>query len=366
MSAFADASALAASARRVLTPPPRRTLSDWADEKYYLSADGGAAEPGRWKTLPFQRGWMDACSDPRIWQVSVMKSARVGWTESIKALVGYHVDYDPCPILLIQPTEDDAKGFSKESIEPLLRDVPSVGAKFEPYALNNTLLLKRFRGGLVQLASARKPGDFRRVGRRVVAGDEVDGYPLSAGKEGDPIKLATKRSDYFWNRKLLWGSTPTDAGVSRIEQLFLDGDQQRFYVPCPKCDAMQVLRMKQFDWPSGKPHLAIYVCLRCAAAIDHAQKRDMVYAGDYRQGPHEQFPEVEPPPPFHGHASFHIWAAYSFSPNATWGQLATEFVESNAAGPLQLKTFVNTGLGETWKEKGDAPEWRRLYDRRET
>ena len=31
-----------------------------------------------------------------------------------------------------------------------------------------------------------------------------------------------------------------------------------------------------------------------------------------------------------------------------------------------MKTFVNTGLGETWKEKGEAPEWRRLYDLRET
>jgi phage terminase large subunit GpA-like protein len=70
--------------------------------------------------------------------------------------------------------------------------------------------------------------------------------------------------------------------------------------------------------------------------------------------------------PFHGHASFHIWAAYSFSPNATWGQLCTEFVTANAAGPDQLKTFVNTALGETWQERGDAPEWKRLYERRAT
>ncbi|MFN9970738.1 MAG: terminase gpA endonuclease subunit, partial [Phycisphaerae bacterium] len=29
------------------------------------------------------------------------------------------------------------------------------------------------------------------------------------------------------------------------------------------------------------------------------------------------------------------------------------------------KTFVNTVLGLTWKEKGDAPEWQNLYNRRE-
>lgn len=363
---FYNARALAIAARQVLKPPPRLNLSEWADAKYRLSADAGAAEPGRWKTLPFQRGWMDALTDPRTWQVSVMKAARVGWTESIKAFVGYHVDHDPSAILLIQPTENDAKGFSKESIEPLLRDVPDVGDKFARYTLKNTLLLKRYRGGILQIASARKPGDFRRVGRRIVAGDEVDGYPLSTGKEGDAIKLASKRADYFWNRKLLWGSTPTIAGVSRIEQLFLDGNQQRYYVPCPKCGEFQVLQFRYFDWPKGKPEAAVYLCRQCSHAIDHSHKRDMVHAGEWRPGPHAQFTDVEAPPEWHGHASFHIWAAYSFSPNASWGQLCTEWVAATHAGAEQLQTVVNTMLGETWKEKGEAPEWRRLFDRRES
>ena len=29
------------------------------------------------------------------------------------------------------------------------------------------------------------------------------------------------------------------------------------------------------------------------------------------------------------------------------------------------KTFKNTLLGETWQESGEAPDWQRLYDRRE-
>jgi terminase, large subunit len=359
------AQSVLAEARAALRPPPRLNLSAWADEKFYLSADAGAAEPGRWTCLPHQRAWMDAMTDPLIEQISIMKSARVGYTEVIKAFIGYHVDYDACPILVVQPTEDDAKGFSKESIEPMLRDVPTVGEKFAPFALKNSMLHKRFRGGVLQLAGARSPGNFRRVARRIVIGDEVDGYPPSAGREGDPIKLATRRSETFWNRKLVWGSTPTYAGVSRIEQLFLDGDQRRRYVPCPHCHEMQVLRFPQFRWPKGKPELAVYVCEHCGVEIEHAHKRDMVHAAEWRPGPHPQFPDVPTPPPWHGHASFHLWAAYSLSPNATWGQLCREFVDANAAGAEQLQTFVNTGLGETWQDKGEAPAWRRLYDRRE-
>jgi phage terminase large subunit GpA-like protein len=30
-----------------------------------------------------------------------------------------------------------------------------------------------------------------------------------------------------------------------------------------------------------------------------------------------------------------------------------------------VKTFRNTVLGEAWQESGEAPDWRRLYDRRE-
>jgi phage terminase large subunit GpA-like protein len=44
-------------------PPPRLSLSAWADENFVLSAES-AAEPGRWKTLPYQRGILDAFTTP--------------------------------------------------------------------------------------------------------------------------------------------------------------------------------------------------------------------------------------------------------------------------------------------------------------
>jgi phage terminase large subunit GpA-like protein len=70
--------------------------------------------------------------------------------------------------------------------------------------------------------------------------------------------------------------------------------------------------------------------------------------------------------PFNGHASFHVWAAYSFNAKATWAHIADAFVKAAAGGPEKLRAFVNTWLGETWKEKGEAPDWQRLYNRRET
>jgi len=361
------AETIVARARVAWRPPPRLSLSDWAEEHFYLSAES-AAEPGRWHTLPYQRGIMDTITDPAVVQVSVMKSARIGYTKCINATVGYYIHQDPCPIMVVQPTIEDAQGFSKEEIAPMLRDCPTLARVVpEPKTRDsdNTILAKRFPGGSLTVVGANSARGFRRTSRKVVIFDETDGYPPSAGSEGDQIQLGIRRSEYYWDRKILAGSTPTVGGRSRIERLFLAGDQRRYYVPCPHCHTMQVLVFPRFKWPKNKPELAVYICLECGAEIEHQHKRDMVHAGEWRPGPHAQFPDVPPPAPFSGHASFHIWAAYSFSPNATWGQLCAEFVAAKHDGPEHLKTFVNTVLGEPWQDRGEAPEWERLYQRRE-
>ena len=348
-------------------PPPRLPLSAWADAYFVLSPES-AAEPGRWKTLPYQREPMDAITDPRVEQVTFMKSSRVGYTKMLNAAVGYYIHQDACPIMIVQPTIEDAQGYSKEEIAPMLRDCPALAAlvpEAKTRDSDTTILRKLFPGGSLTIIGANSGRGFRRVSRRVVGFDETDGYPVSAGIEGDPIKLGIRRTEYYWNRKILAGSTPTVGGRSRIESLFLAGDQRRYYVPCPHCGFAQVLQFRHFKWPKGKPELAVVICLDCGAEIEHKHQRQMVREGEWRPGPHPQFPDVPPPDPFHGHASFHLWTAYSFSPNASWGQIAREFVAAQSEGPEHLKTFVNTVLGEPWQDRGEAPEWQHLYARRE-
>jgi phage terminase large subunit GpA-like protein len=362
---LANVDELVAAARSAWRPPPRRHLSEWSDEKFYLSPES-AADPGRWKTICYQREPMDCCTDPHVLQVSWMKSARVGYTKMIDALIAYHIDQDPCPIMMVQPTLPDAKGTSKEEIQPMIRDVPGLFEKFAPF--KNSMLHMRYVGGLLQLVAASTASSFRRVSRRVLVLDEVDGYEPNVDDEGDAITLAIRRTEYYWNRKIVAGSTPKLAGASRIEQLFAEGDQRRYYVPCPQCEHMDYLVFRRentdgdgravghfmkWDKPDGSD--AHFVCSSCGGVIEERDKRPMLERGQWRAAA-----------PFTGHASFHIWAAYSYSPNATWAQLAKEYIAANQAGVEQLKVYVNTVLGETWKDKGDAPDWERLYERRES
>ena len=325
-------------------PPRKLSLSEWADEYAYLSAES-SAEGGRWRTLPYQKGIMNAITDPNVEQVTVMKSARVGYSKILNHIIAYHIHQDPCSIMVVQPTIQDATGYSKEEVAPMIRDtkcLQGLVSDAKSKDSTNTLLQKQYPGGTLSLVGANSATGFRRVSRRIVLFDETDGYPASAGTEGDQIKLGIKRTEYFWNRKIVAGSTPTIKDFSRIEKLFNQTNQQRYYVPCPKCKEYQYLK-----WPNliatvreNDPDTAAYECEHCKYHIPHSKKRWMVERGEWRATY-----------PGNGkHVGFHIWSAYSYSPNASWSNLVEEFLECKQ-DPEQLKTWINTTLGETWEDE---------------
>ena len=323
-------------------PPKKLSLSQWADNFAYLSAES-SAEGGRWRTLPYQKGIMDAITDPNVEQVTVMKSARVGYSKILNHIIAYHIHQDPCPIMVCQPTIEDCQGYSKEEIAPMLRDTPCLhGLVSDPKSKdgNNTLLQKNFPGGTLSLVGSNSARGFRRVSRRIVLFDEVDGYSASAGTEGDQIKLGIRRTEYYWNRKIVAGSTPTIKDFSRIERLFLQTNQMRYYVPCPECNHMQYLKWSNMKWRDNDPDTVAYACEDCGCLIPHSKKRWMVERGEWRA--------TAPGNP--KHVGFHIWAAYSYSPNASWSNLVEEFLQSKD-DPEQLKTWINTILGDVWEDQ---------------
>lgn len=315
-----------------------------------------SAEPGRWITAraEYQRGIMDAVSDPDVETVVVMKSAQVGWTEIINNVVGFHIHQDAAPILVVQPTVEMAEAWSKDRLAPMLRDSPALRERVaDPRSRDtgNTLLHKTFPGGHLTMAGANSAAGLASRPIRLVLFDEVDRYPASAGSEGDPITLGRKRTATFWNRKILMGSTPTVAGVSRIETAFEASDKRRFHVPCPHCDHEQVLKWANVRWPEGDPSSALYHCEGCGAGWTDAQRWRAVGRGRW-------VAEA----PFAGVAGFHINELCS-----TWRRLsdtASDFLAAKGK-PDMLKAWINTSLGETWQEQGEAPEWERLHERAE-
>ncbi len=337
-------------------PPPRLSVSEWSDAYRHLSAEA-SAEPGKWNTAraEYQRGIMDAIVSPDVVEVVVKKSAQVGWTEILANVIGYHIHQSPAPILLVQPTLEMGEAFSKDRLAPMLRDSPVLrDAVADPKSRNsgNTLLHKTFPGGHLTIAGANSPASLASRPILLLACDEVDRYPPSAGAEGDPVDIARARCKTFWNRKILLGSTPTVAGHSRIEKAFVESDQRHFWVPCPHCGERQVMRWQAVRWDGDDPGTARLHCTACGAGWTDAERWASVRRGEWRASA-----------PFRGVAGFHISELYS-----TWVRLSetvAAFLAAQRGGPGQLRVFVNTALGEVWQERGEAPDWERLVERRE-
>lgn len=298
---------------------------------------------------------MDVTCDPLVQEAVFMKSAQVGWTEALNNVIGFHVDQDPAPIMLMQPTLEMAEAWSKDRFAPMIRDTPCLRGRIaDPKARDsgNTLLHKRFTGGHVTIVGANAPSGLASRPIRVLLCDEVDRFPVSAGTEGDPIDLARRRTARFRNRKILMGSTPTVKGASRIETAFDQSDQRYYFVPCPHCAEFQRLLWSQVKWEDGKPETAAYVCAHCGTLLTDADKPVMLRDGEWRGTQ-----------PFNGIAGFHISELYS--PWTTWAEMATAFLRAKRL-PETLKTFVNTVLGETWEETGAVVESGSLLERKET
>ncbi|MEX1185308.1 MAG: phage terminase large subunit family protein [Gemmatimonadaceae bacterium] len=346
----------------IFAPPPRLTVSEWADQYRYLSQESSAS-PGRWSTdmVPYLREPMDAFGDPTVEDIVVMKAAQLGATEAlVNNAIGYFIDLDPSPILVVQPSDGEAQKYSKEKLAPMLRDSPSLAKKVHESKSrdsDSTILSKAFRGGHLGITGAQSPLGLRSRTRRVALFDEVDGYPASAGAEGDPIMLGEKRTVTFWNRKKVKLSTPTIKGISRIEKAYADSDQRKFFVACPHCGREQVLVWggKDLDhgikWDSGKPETAHYICESCLGRIDESEKARMVRVGRWiAQNP--------------GHKTrgYHINALISLFDGARWSELAKEFLAVKH-DPLRLRVFVNTVLAETWEDAGQEVEAHVLFER---
>ena len=344
----------------VLKPPPDLTLSEWADTFRRLSA-GSSAEPGRWRTskAPYQKEIMDAITDIAIRKVVIMSAAQVGKTDAmVLNPIGYYVHYDPSPIMVIQPTIDMAEKFSKEKLSPMIRDTPVIAERINEKSRNsgNTIMQKIFPGGFVTIAGANSPTGLRSHTVRILLADEIDGYPASAGSEGDPLMLATKRQTTYWNKKQVSISTPTIKGASRIEVEYEHSSKGEWNTPCPCCGELQPLVWSGVVFDKNDLTEINYVCSKCGAISSEAEWKEKFIDG--------KFVHEDPENPVKG---FHLNTLASTL--TTWREVVEKFLVANEEvkkGNVELmKVWTNTEMGQTWEEDGETIEDEELIKRRE-
>lgn len=340
---------------RAFAPPPKMTVSEWADTWRYLPPES-SADPGKWKTskTPWLKEPMDAWSDDRCEEIVLLFSAQMAKTEWMTNCMFYSIHHDPASMLLINPTSSMAKAYAQDRFEPSVRDTEPMRRRIKEdptikkeSAGKDQILYKRFPGGRLTMIGANSPSELAARPIRYVLGDEIDRWQRSVGKkgqvEGDPYSLATARQKTFFNRKRGVASTPTVEGISRIDELYEDTDQCIWELPCPHCEEYQVLQFANLlfkDEAEGRSE-SMYACEHCGALFSHAEKLGaMVRLGGRWL---VRKPEITKRRGFHVNELSSPWRSFD--------EIVEDFRKATKEGPETLRTFVNTVLGQVWRDK---------------
>ncbi len=360
---MADANIYAEAFRNGLKPIPKIPIWKWAEDNRIMTTRS-SKKPGPWRNdvIPYGIEIMDEFSPhSKTEEIVWIKSSQIGGTECVLNVIGYYMDYVPCPILYMISTDELANDVSTDRVEPMIDGVPTLKKKIgdkRKRDTQNTIHKKGFPGGCLFLMGAKSANKLRNKSVRVLMMDEVSSFETT--KEGDTVELARKRTQAFQNKKKIgYVSTPTFYGTCQITRQFEQSDKRYYQVPCPHCEHYQKLEFKNLRWNMDrenkfkKPDDVCYECKNCGCLIEEYNKQEMLEKGKWiKENPSSEI------------AGFHLNSLYSPIDMKRWSEIAIEY-EQALKNESMMQVFVNTILGEAYRSGGKETDWETLYNRRE-
>jgi phage terminase large subunit GpA-like protein len=298
-----------------------------------------------------------------------MKGAQVGGTEIGLNWLGYIVDIDPAPILVVQPTTELARRFSIQRIKPLFDKTQAIkdALSLSEESFTDQSLMKSFPNGILAITSSLSLANLRSMPMKYLFLDEVDAY-LDSEDEGDVVDIAEARTRSFASsKKIFRNSTPLLEKTSKINSYFKSENavQCVFKIPCPFCRSFQEIKFENLKWEEGKPKTVKLVCINCNEEIEERYKPKFLNDGDWFDKNGNRI-DLDNLADGKDEISFHISSFYSPLGWFSWQDAVKQWeqiLKSNSEA--KKKAFRNTIEGLPYSPKvKKLPEWERLYERR--
>lgn len=350
------------------------STTEWAERFRFLSPKATAL-PGRYvvSTTPWVKGIHEALDDPNVFKVVAQKSAQVAWTDGVLLnYIGHRIHLAPCPMIVMFDKEGSAKKFNEEKFTPMVEVTPALAALIPVSAKrdkDNKWGFKGFPGGFLKFVSSNSPSEVKSTPAPVVCVEEPDDCNSDVRQQGDTIKLLEERTKSFPRRKIIFGGTPTVAGLSKVETAYKESDKRNFYVQCPHCGEWQTLVWENVSWEhdinkkhevfgDSLPETARYVCPDCGAAWTNEEKNRAVKHGEWRATAD-----------FNGVAGFYINELYSPFPGSSLAEIVKKYLTAklklDQGDDSFMKSFVNNQLGLPYTFESGCPEPDVLQERAE-
>lgn len=352
-----------------------KTPSQWAEQVRVLPrATTPQPGPFSFDATPY---WVEVldCLDPEspVRTVAVQKGAQVAATVGIlENAVGYYIDYvKHMPVLFFTADAELAQIRLDNNIVPMLQHSGLshlIKSNDEMRAGKQGLTNRQISwagGGYMLPLGAINANKQRSLSAPILLRDEVSGWPLTVGRDADPMKLTETRTNSFEaSRKILDLSTPNITATDVISKRFKMGDQRYYHVPCKHCGEKQILKFRHIDehgvrsglvWEMDDP-LTItpgsvrYVCRFCGGEMVNEDKVLIMKEGEW-------IPSAKPRDPTF--RSYHLSALYAPYFARTWEAIARAWVDAwddEANIPVdmeELQVFYNNDLGEPYELKTD-------------
>lgn len=363
-----SAFAVMALALAAATLPPTPVLpSVWAQDNIFLPDGPNKGEKFDLNRTPYLREildfFADSCPDNKA---SVRKSKQGGFSTAAIILAGYTAVVEPCDMFLIEPTDSNLRDFIDDKLQLTIESSPAFAKALKPQlsrsGKGSTTYTKRFAGGSLLMATASSTSELRGKTRRKVIRDEASEYKADLDGQGSPHDMISGAYESFLKAgdwKDLEISTPVVKGECHIDAAFNAGDQRYWHHICPACRSPFYFRfdLKQFCFSESYPFKAHYVPECCGVPIEEHQRVELMQTAERDGGGW-----IATAPAAGKYRSYHFDALSS--PFVPWDEIARRWLEARD-NPAKQKTFYNLTLGLAFEVKGDAPDYKRLLERRE-
>lgn len=263
-------------------PDPELHCDQWAEEFMVLPKSAPHPGPFRFERTPYARRIAQVLSPNHPAKRLVAKVAsQMFKTQTAINWIGACIHRAPANILALQPTDGLAKRFSARISQAIrnvrvLRECVSAEKSRDK---RNTTQAKDFKGdATLYINTAGSAANLAEITVRYLFIDEVDRLPPLV--EGDSVAIAEARAtQHERDCKFYEVSSPTEKGLSRIDELFEMGTQEVYLVPCPGCGHHHELLLENFkyerDQDTGYMDKAWFVCPENGCIIEERFKGQM-------------------------------------------------------------------------------------------
>lgn len=351
--------------------------SVYNEQNRYLP-ESVSSMPGyiRYAVNPFMREIVD-CFDVNspVREVNLKKGVQITYSTVLESGALYFMDHvKTLPMMYMTADKELAAARIENNFIPMLQhsgkaDIIRSADEGNSRKTGMTANHMQWEGGGYMVPfGANNAAKMRSYSICVLLKDEIDAWPVTVGKDGDPDALSDDRCSGYWERrKIFRGSTPLIKGVSKIDKGYQRGDQRKYMVLCLGCGHQQYLRWHTenketgvvggFMWETDDDGMLIlesvhYACQECGHA-HYEYDKEKLFSPDHGA---KWVPTATPVQP--NIRSYHLPAMYSPVGMQPWYKCVAAYLEGYDPETRKVidigkyQVFYNNVLAEPFEVMG--------------